>query len=323
MGEVVKVVAGPAGGSSGRIKHIHRAVLFLHSVQRPKNAGVFVVRARFVVQAGAKVHAAALLPFAVTHPMAYLPLSNTVWCVATQARRTGATMSGVGVGGAAGGAGRGRGRGRGRGERDPMIGKTVRITGGRYAQFLATAREINGDKVQVELHAKQKKVLVPKSLVMQVGDRHGRVRGVAGRLALRWTCTLTIRAVLAVVQMYAAKPIQSRRHADAAAAGNFGDRTPALGAQTPMLGAQTPMMGAQTPMMGAQTPMMGAQTPMMGAQTPMMGAQTPMMGAQTPMMGAQTPMMGAQTPMMGGQTPRFHDDDDDDDIYNPVRSQPP
>lgn len=55
VGEMVKVTAGPAAGSSGRIKHIHRAVLFLHSVQRQENAGVFVARARHVVQAGTKV----------------------------------------------------------------------------------------------------------------------------------------------------------------------------------------------------------------------------------------------------------------------------
>lgn len=60
----------------------------------------------------------------------------------------GVGVGGVGAEGAGRGAGRGRGRGRGRGQRDPMIGKTVRITSGRFASFIGTAREVTGKALE-------------------------------------------------------------------------------------------------------------------------------------------------------------------------------
>lgn len=54
VGDVVRVVSGPHAGQSGRIKHMHRAYLFLHSPQIAGNAGICVVRCRHVVLAGTK-----------------------------------------------------------------------------------------------------------------------------------------------------------------------------------------------------------------------------------------------------------------------------
>jgi transcription elongation factor SPT5 len=112
MNDMVNVEDGPHKGSSGTIKHIHRAYLFLHSNLRLQHTGIFVVRARHVVLAGSKSRAA--------------------------------QMGSLGAGGAQMGKGGKGAKGTGKGTRDELCGKTVKITRGLFKGYIGIVIEATG-----------------------------------------------------------------------------------------------------------------------------------------------------------------------------------
>ena len=231
----------------GTIKHILGGTLWVHTKQEPRNAGVFVARARTVA------------------------LQNLLRRTAVQFNQlnTGAVpgMGGMGPPGAMGGrgfgGGGGRGGGRGFGARanmDPLVGKFVRIRGkSEFKGQAGTVRSVKENVVFVDLETgtRPKTVKVDRAAVFEENrDARAGAGGAGG-------------GHYGAGGMGAATPAWA------------GGRTPMYGAQTPMYGAQTPMHGAATPMhQGGQTPSLyqGGQTPSLynaGGQTPSHGAYTP------------------------------------------------
>jgi len=180
---------------------MNRAQLFLYSQTRTENAGIFVVRSRSCVLSGSKVQGrssdAGASPFAT-------PQSQQ------------------------GGQPRGRGQGR---QDDGLIGKTVRIQAGNWKGYLGGVADATATHVQVELHSRQKKVMVLREKVAVCGDKYGATED-PSRTSMNGMLVPT---------------------------------TPFMGGATPMHGGATPMHGGATPMHGSATPMHGE---MPGSFTP-------------------------------------------------------
>lgn len=142
-GDTVNVVDGRHKGKSATIKRMNRSQLFLHSQTKSDHAGIFVVKSRSCVLAGSR----------------------------TQNR------SGAGDGGATPWTPQStqssRGPGAGRKRDDGLIGKTVRIQAGNWKGFIGTVSDTTGTHVQVELHARLKKVMVTHERVHVIGDKFG------------------------------------------------------------------------------------------------------------------------------------------------------
>jgi transcription elongation factor len=237
----------------GTIKHILGGTLWVHTKQEPRNAGVFVARARAVA-----------LQNLLRRTAVQFNQLNTAGVPGMGGMGPPGPMGGRGFGGAGGGRGGfGGGGGRGFGARanmDPLVGKFVRIRG--KSEFKGQAGMVRSVKenvvfVDLETGTRPKTVKVDRSAVFEESRdaRAGAGGGGGGH----------------------------------SGAGGVGAATPAwAGGRTPMYGAQTPMHGAATPMHGAATPMhQGGQTPSLyqGGQTPSLynaGGQTPSYGAYTP-----------------------------------------
>jgi transcription elongation factor SPT5 len=190
VGDTVTVAEGPHKGKNATIKRMNRAQLFLYSQTRTENAGIFVVRSRSCVLSGNKVQSG--------------PSENGQNPFSTPQQ---------------GGAANGRGRGR---QDDGLIGKTVRIQAGNWKGYLGGVSDATPTHVQVELHSRQKKVMVLREKVAVAGDKFG----------------ATEDPNRAVNNMLA-------------------PTTPFMGGATPMHGGATPMHGGATPMHGSATPMHG------------------------------------------------------------------
>ena len=145
-GDTVGVTEGVHKGKTATVKRMHRSVLFLHSQTRTQHAGIFVVRAKSCVLTGSRAVAgggAGDDPFRT-------PASATP--------------------GSARGGGPGGGR---RGADDGLMGKTVRIQAGQWKGHLGIVSDTTATHVQVELHARLKKVMVVRDRVVAVGDKFG------------------------------------------------------------------------------------------------------------------------------------------------------
>jgi transcription elongation factor SPT5 len=132
--DVVKEVGGE--GKSGKIIHIHRSYLFLHSVEQHENAGVFVVRTTNVATVAAKggrVAASAGPDLTSMNPAL---------------KRNGTGASDMAPPKTFG--------------RDRAIGQTVTIRRGPYKGLLGIVKEATDTSARVELHTKGKTVSVPR-----------------------------------------------------------------------------------------------------------------------------------------------------------------
>jgi transcription elongation factor len=153
----VHVIAEPHAKLTGTVKHINRGTIWLHSNNYLKNSGIFVVKGRNCMIAGLNNIATGSLSSAYSNitsnagrPAQSAPNSRTP---STSGTPGGSTARGS--------------------SRDPAIGTTVRITKGGYKAMLAQIIEATGSHYKVELLAKLKKVIVPKSDVLVAGDKHG------------------------------------------------------------------------------------------------------------------------------------------------------
>ncbi len=134
--DVVKEVGGE--GKSGKIIHIHRSYLFLHSQEQHENAGVFVVRTTNVATVAAKggrVNAAASGPD-LTAMNPALQRNNGTGSGSMQPPKSFG--------------------------RDRAIGQTVTIRRGPYKGLLGIVKEATDTNARVELHTKGKTVNVPR-----------------------------------------------------------------------------------------------------------------------------------------------------------------
>ncbi len=202
VGDTVTVAEGPHKGKSATIKRMNRAQLFLYSQTRTENAGIFVVRSRSCVLSGSKVQG-------------------------RNSSNTGASPFATPQSQQSGGGGRGRGR-----QDDGLIGKTVRIQAGNWKGYLGAVSDATPTHVQVELHSRQKKVMVLREKVAVAGDKYGATEDASGT---------NMNGMM------------------------IGNATPFMGGATPMHGGATPMHGGATPMHGSATPMHGD---MSGGYTP-------------------------------------------------------
>lgn len=157
VGDTVHVIAEPHAKLTGTVKHINRGTVWLHSNQYLKNSGIFVVKGRSCMIAGLNNGAAGNLSSAYSN-------------ITSNAGRGGSHSANARTPSTTGTPGSSTVRGT---SRDPAIGTTVRITKGGYKTMLAQIIEATGSHYKVELLAKLKKVIVPKSDVLVVGDKHG------------------------------------------------------------------------------------------------------------------------------------------------------
>ena len=140
-GDTVNVVEGRHKGKAATIKRMNRSQLFLHSQTRLEHAGIFVVKSRSCVLAGSRTQNRAGGADGGQSP--WTPQSNQ------------------------------NSRGPARKRDDGLIGKTVRIQAGSWKGFIGTVCDVTGTHVQVELHARLKKVTVTHERVHVVGDKFG------------------------------------------------------------------------------------------------------------------------------------------------------
>jgi transcription elongation factor SPT5 len=152
VGDTVNVTQGPHKGKTATIKRMSRTQLFLYSQTRTEHAGIFVVRSKSVVLAGARAQNRGSALDGGASPFS-TPKSQT----------------------SAGPAG-GRGK-----HDDALIGKTVRIQAGQWKGYIGTVADATATHVQVELHSRLKKVMVIRERVTVAGDKFGSVEDV-GRI---------------------------------------------------------------------------------------------------------------------------------------------
>lgn len=132
--DVVKEVGGEA--KQGKIIHIHRAYLFLHSAEQPENAGVFVVRTTNVATISAKGGRIAT------------PSGPDLTSMNPAMKRGGNDGGAMAPPKTFG--------------RDKAIGQTVTIRRGPYKGLLGIVKDTTDTNARVELHTKSKTVNVPK-----------------------------------------------------------------------------------------------------------------------------------------------------------------
>jgi len=285
-GDTVKVCEGEHYGTDGVVKHVCNAHLFVHTVKVTKNSGIFAVRSRSTTMAGGRRQnmgasaAAAALGIAGAGVVAPAGMGGEA------GRGTGGLMV------SSGGAGRGFGRGRGRGAADPdqLLGATVRILRGTHKQKLGVVRQLQGESVLVELHAGQRKVTVPKSVVRR--EDAGSVRQASAGMSMQ-----ELRA-MSRAAMGGAAGARGPGTAPYQGGGGAAYRTAAYSSRTPALGGVggTAAYSGRTPGLGGATPGYGSRTPGLGGATPGYGGRTPGLGGSTPAYG------GGSTPAYGGGT---------------------
>jgi transcription elongation factor SPT5 len=143
-GDQVTVAEGPHKGKTATIKRMSRSQLFMYSQTRPEHAGIFVVRSRSCVLAGSRQQGRNNAQDGGASPFS-TPQSQS-----------------RGPGGPPGGK-----------RDDALIGKTVRIQAGQWKGNLGVVTDATATHVQVELHARLKKVMVVRERVAVAGDKFG------------------------------------------------------------------------------------------------------------------------------------------------------
>ncbi|KFZ04699.1 hypothetical protein V501_09066 [Pseudogymnoascus sp. VKM F-4519 (FW-2642)] len=144
--DVVKEIGD--GGRQGKIMHIHRSFLFLHSAEQNENAGVFVVRTTNIATisaTGGRIIASAGPDLSSMNPAMKLnPQGGNM------------DMPPPKFAG-----------------RDRSIGQTVTIKKGPYKGLLGIVKETTDTTARVELHTKSKTVNVPKDALAFKDARTG------------------------------------------------------------------------------------------------------------------------------------------------------
>jgi transcription elongation factor SPT5 len=139
VGDTVREAGG--NGRTGKVIHIHRAFIFAHSHERTENAGVFVARAVNTTTVAAKAGRL------TGNNMAAPDLSR----MNPAAQRNGSMFPPPVPAQSFG--------------RDRLIGKTVNIRKGANKGLLGIVRSTTATDAQVELHARNIMILVPKDIL--------------------------------------------------------------------------------------------------------------------------------------------------------------
>jgi len=164
--------------------------------------------------------------------------------------------------------GGGKGKGKGKGGQDELVGKLVRLNKGAWKGYLGLVKQVQGNKVRVELQGKQKTVSATKEQLVPEQGRaisSGGARG--GSMGMGASCGMDNLGGRTPVHQTCATPLR-----------NDGFRTPLHDdfAKTPLHDAYPP----QTPMHdGSRTPLhdssiwdpLAPQTPMHRPSTPSYG----------------------------------------------------
>lgn len=149
-GDTVTVIDGQHNQQSGTVKHIYKSNLWLHSESYLKNSGIFVVRSKSCILAGAKGRELAAAEAAAGGIFGQSPLNAT-----PAPARPGAVRKG--------------------GPKDANVGKTVKITKGGFKGHLAHITDATDTQYKVELHTKLKVLMIDKEKVVIVGDKQGAI----------------------------------------------------------------------------------------------------------------------------------------------------
>ena len=156
VGDSVHVVSGTHQKKSGTVKHINKRTVWIHSNNYLKNSGIFVVKGENCMLAGG---------------------SSAVVSSHDSRSSGGGRMGGPGSQQSTPSTGITRSPfQKGPGSRDPneaRIGETVKIIKGGYKGHLAQVADITSSHYSVELLTKFKKIVIPKSSVIRVGDKLG------------------------------------------------------------------------------------------------------------------------------------------------------
>ncbi|GAO19920.1 hypothetical protein UVI_02030350 [Ustilaginoidea virens] len=305
LDDVVKEFTGQH--RQGKIIHIHRSYVFLHTNDSNENAGVFVTKASMVntiAAKGGRVNAAATGPdLSSMNPALKIHKNGFENKPAQPVKMFG---------------------------RDRAINQTAIIKKGPYKGLLGIVKDTTDSHARVELHTKGKTITVPRDSLSfkdkttgATIDINGRGRGAAGGSGRGGGERV---------------PAWQGGSRTPTGAGGF-DRVPAWGSRTPAVGGRTPAWKAQD-YSGSRTPAWadgsrtvnpydgsrtaygsGSRTPawQSGARTPaagdafVAGSRTPayasggsdswVSGSKTPAWGASAPTPGAHGNESWGYTP--------------------
>lgn len=136
------------GGRQGKITHIHRNFLFLHSAEQTENAGIFVSRTtnvKTIAAKGGRITNNTTVDLSTMNPAMKLHQGNAALDMPPP-KFTG---------------------------RDNTIGKTVTVKKGVYKGLLGIVKEANDTHCRVELHTKGKTINVEKNFLAFKDPRTG------------------------------------------------------------------------------------------------------------------------------------------------------
>ncbi|KAK1752970.1 hypothetical protein QBC47DRAFT_348255 [Echria macrotheca] len=290
----------------GKIIHIHRSFVFLHSHASTENAGVFVTRAANVTTIAAKGGR-------INNQNAGPDLSVMNPAMKRNPTGTGNNMQPPKTMG-----------------RDPALGHTVTIRRGGYKGLLGIVKDTTDTCARVELHAKYKVVTVPKAdlvfkdkttgRTIDIYSRGGRggFSGSGGRGGAPGGWSGGSRTPMVAsggerTPAWGASKSTARTPAWSRGSENSGSRTPAWGdgsrTVNPYDGSRTSYGGATAYGGGARTPAWSssAKTPAhdgfgVGSKTPAYGGSDAW-GSKTPAYGVSAPTPGASGADSWGYTP--------------------
>ena len=208
----------------GRVLHVHRNFVFVQNRERTENAGVFVARQTNVVTIAAKGARGAngSLDLAKMNP---------------------AMQPGSSGRAAPGGMAPPQSKGR-----DRLIGKSVKIRVGNDKGKIGIVKDVEGNTITVELHARNKKINMSRDSLTVVDAKTGKTIDSANNFSMGvrpQTMRTPASGGLGAGTVYGASGGRTPAYAMA-----IGGRTPAWKADA---GARTPGYGGQTAYGGGQT----------------------------------------------------------------------
>ncbi len=219
-GNVVNIIEGRHIKSVGTIKHMHRAVLFMHSRTHQSNSGIFVVRARSCVLAGNKRGAS--------------QLTGTGYVSNVGEQKDNILRDS-------------------RNRHDELLGQTVKLIKGQYKGHAGMVRECLETTVKVELATKQKTITVDRDKIRPVGNKFGLYSQQEESSALGGE---EARFFSAQTPMHGAQTpmhgAQTPMHGSQTPM--HGTQTPLHGARTPLYGSQPSYSAARMPLHAPPTP---------------------------------------------------------------------
>ncbi|XP_065653569.1 transcription elongation factor SPT5-like [Hydra vulgaris] len=161
--DIVKVIEGKFEGLQGEIKHLYRGNAFVQSKMVLENGGIFVVRSKSLVLAGAGKAISSMLPGIRN---GFVPMSPRISSPARDGPGGGGggnNFDGRGKGDGGRGGGGGGGGGRGRGRDNSLIGQTVRIVQGPFKGYFGIIKDATDSLARIELHTNCKTISVDRS----------------------------------------------------------------------------------------------------------------------------------------------------------------